>query len=677
MRAAARSWIAPLGLVLAAIAVHLDGLTGGFIFDDLAAVRDNPKVHGLSHLPELLGFGHGRFGFRLVRDLSYALDYTIGGLHPLVYHVSNVLIHALVVWLVWRLALRLGLGRTGAFWAGAVFAVHPVHVDAVTYISGRRDVLSTALYLGSLLAFARFRDTGGGARRGPWWLVLAAVLGVLGVSAKEMAATFPAAWLLYDACVTGRERGTGIVAGAWAALRRRAWLYGGGAVVAAGLIAFVVIVQRSTLDAGPMGGSWGTHALTEAVILAYAVRLVLFPTSLLIDYQHFFEPFASLSDPRLWAAVAVLAGVIALCAWGLRGRRGPAFAANWLWITYLPVMQIVPHPERFAEHYVYLPSVGAALLFGMGVQALTQNARTRVAAVALASVAVLLFAAGTWHRNRAFQSEITIFEAALKVHPRAPRVWNNLALAYEESGDRARGIRLLTGAMGVTRDPLLTSNLAGMLGHDGRWDEALRWLLDAYARTPRDPHVLGQLGLTFYRLGRLADARRAYHELLAVQPGNLDGHLGLGNTERVAGDMRAAAGQYGIVVRRRPDDVKAWTGLGIARMGLGDAAGARAAFERVLKLQPDDGNAWNNLGVLFLRAGDVAGAETRFARAVEAPEVAPASWLYLARVRLGLGRCNGAIETLDKARAAHAPLPPVDVAVIRAEATLCARPGGP
>jgi protein O-mannosyl-transferase len=663
-------WLAPLGLVLAAVAVHADGLTGAFLWDDRGLVLDNPRVHGLSHLPELLGIGPAAFGFRMVRDLSYAVDYSIGGLNPVVFHVSNVLHHALVVWLVWLLALRLGMGRTGAFWAGLAFAVHPVHVDAVTYISGRRDVLSTALYLGSVLAFARFRDRG----RYPW-LALAAALGVLGISAKEMAATFPAAWFLYDACVLGREGG--IVAGARRALARHWRLYGAGVLVAGAFIAYVVIGQRSTLGEGPMGGNWGTHALTEAVILAYAVRLLLFPAGLLIDYQHFFAPVASLGEPRLWAALALLAGLIALCACAFRRRPGPAFAAHWLWVTYLPVMQIVPHPEHFAEHYLYLPSVGAALLFGMGVAALAQHARLRAGALALAAAVVLLFAAGTWHRNHAFRSEITVFEAALKVHDRAPRVWNNLALAYEEAGDRERGIRLLTNAMSVTRDPLLTSNLAGMLGRDGRWGQALPWLLDAYARYPKDPRVLEQLGQAFYHVGRLPDARRAYTELLAVRPGDTDGHLGLANTLRQAGDMAAAAGHYEAVVRREPDRVAAWTGLGIAREGLGDVRAAREAFEHVLTLAPDDGNAWNNLGILFLLEKDPEGAEARFAKAVAAPEVPPPAWLNLARVRLNLGRCNGALAALDAAQAAHAALPPDQMAALRVRAGLCARPGGP
>jgi len=665
-----RPWLAPLGLVLAAVGVHLNGLSGAFIWDDLGLVVDNAKVHGLSQLPELLGFGHARFGFRMVRDLSYALDYSIGGLNPVVYHVSNVLYHALVVWLVWRLALRLGLTRTGAFWAGLVFAVHPVHVDAVTYISGRRDVLSTALYLGSVLAFARYRGDGGRA-----WLVLAAALGALGISAKEMAATFPAAWFLYDACVLGRGRG--IVAGAREAVARHWRLYGAGLLLAGAFIAYVVIGQRSTLGEGPMGGDWGTHALTEAVILAYGVRLLLFPLGLLIDYQHFFPPVASLAEPRLWVALAVLAGLIAVSVYAFRRRPAPAFAAHWLWLTYLPVMQIVPHPEHFAEHYLYLPSVGAALLFGMGVSALAERPRMRVTAVTLAAAVALLLAAGTWHRNRDFRNEITIFEAALKVHARAPRVWNNLALAYEEAGDRERGIRLLRGAMGVTRDPLLTANLANMLGHDGRWGEALPWLLDAYARYPNDPRILNQLGQAFYHAGRPADARRAYTELLAARPGSTDAHLGLANTARLMGDMAGAAAHYEQVVRRQPDRVAAWTGLGIAREGLGDTAGAREAFERVLALAPEDGNGWNNLGVLLLLAGDLEGAEARFGKAVAVPEVPPAAWLNLARVRLSLGRCNGALAALDEARAAGALLAPGTAAATRARAALCARPDGP
>jgi Flp pilus assembly protein TadD len=656
-------------MLLAAALAYANGLTGDFIWDDRNVVVENTRAHGLSHLPELLGWGEARFGFRLVRDLSYAVDYSVGGLSPVVYHVSNVLYHMACTFLVWVLARRLGAGAVAAFWAGTVFAVHPVHVDAVTYIAGRRDLLSTAFYLGGLLAFARYRD--GGRTR---WLAAAGGLGLLGMMAKEMAGTLPLAWFLYDAwrlAPAGR-----LVAGARRAVAAHWRLYGAGGLAAAAFVAYAVLAQDLTHGAGPYGGAWGPHAMSEAVILAYGLKLLLFPMRLIIDYQHFIPPVMSPLEPRFLGAAALLAAVAGGAWAAFRGRRTAAFAAHWVWVTYLPVMQILPHPERFAEHYLYLPSVGACLLFGLGIERLAVASRLRRPVLALAGAVVVLLAARTLDRNRDFADEVTVFEAASRVHPRAARVWNNLALAYDARGERTRAIALLTDAVARNRDPLLAANLAQLLGKEGRWREAAAGLLAVYALEPTHPRVLRGLGDAFTHLDRPADARRFWGELLAVEPGNPVANLELGNLARAEGHLDEAAARYRAVIRRKPDGVGGWTGLGVTLHAQGDLAGARAAFERVLELDPADGDAWNNLGILALQAGDPAEAEADFARATAAARVPGTAWLNLARVRLERGDCDGALEALRTARRKHADLPPAAVATLRPLVQARCAPGG-
>ncbi len=653
-----RGWPALLVFV-AACAVYAGGVNGAFMWDDINLVLENQRTHGLSHLPQLLGWGDFRFGFRLVRDLSYAVDYSIGGLSPLVYHLSNLLYHGITAWLVYLLIRCLTRCPAVAFWGGLLFAIHPIHVDAVAYISGRRDILSALFYLAGMLAFIRFRDTD------RWhWFGLAALCGALGVMAKEMAATLPAAWFLYDAW---RAAGSGgFVAGALKAARRHWPLYGGGGALAGAFIAYVVLVQGLTHGAGPYGGTLASHVMTEVVILAYGLKVLLLPIPQLVDYQHFIPAVHSPLEPRFIVSLLVLLGLILLCTRLFSGKRNAAFAMHWLWITYLPVMQIVPHPERFAEHYLYLPSVGPALLAGMGIARLLQYSapRWRTGAVGLVAVLLVALVVRTVDRTHDYRSPIAVFEAARQVHPEGMRIINNLALAYGESGQKGKAIALLTEGVERIPGPLLTKNLARYLRDEGRYQEAERWLLDAYGRVPDDLDVLDLLGDTFFKMGKYDDALKAWSRLQQLRPDSIEAQMGLANLARAEGKLQQAAVRYEAITVRDPNRAGAWVGLGICRQRLGDVDGARVAFERVLALDPQDGDAWNNLGMIALKQNRPAAAEQAFSKALQASTVPPMAYLNLARVQMMARRCADAAATLNRAGVSLQRLPPQPVALV-------------
>jgi len=221
-------------------------------------------------------------------------------------------------------------------------------------------------------------------------------------------------------------------------------------------------------------------------------------------------------------------------------------------------------------------------------------------------------------------------------------------------------------------------NLTALLGEEGRWREALPWLMDAYGRDPADPRVLENLGEAFYRMGQMQDARRAWEELLAVRPGSVAAFMGLANVARSEGNPREAADYYRAVTVRTPDAVGAWNGLGVALQAQGDRAGARDAFRRVLELDPEDGDAWNNLGVLAMLDGDRHTAETHFERAAAVERPIPMAVLNLARLKLERGDCAGARRVLEDGARQGLALRPTALTQLDALArAACPAPGGP
>src|SRR5574341_831417 len=342
------------------------------------------------HLPEILGFNKGRPPARFVRTDSYTLDYLVSGLQPWGYHLFNLLYHLATTLLVYALARRLLAGSPAALLVALLFAVHPVHTEAVTYISGRRDLLSTLLTLAGVLTYLRYREAPTRGRA----LGLGALYG-LALFAKEMAITLPLLCLAYEAVQPApgpglrgalRALGQGTLAG----LRRFPVLYGSLFALAGGFAFYLVVIAKATAKVGWWGGHVLFNFLTVARIWVHHLQLLVFPKTLLVDYSYNAFPVTNtLGDWRGWGAVLLL-GLLALGLLRLLAvSRIAAFGGLWFALALLPVSHIIPHHELMAEHHLYLPSVGLFLLVGWAASVAWAQAAWRGPVLA-AAVLVLL-----------------------------------------------------------------------------------------------------------------------------------------------------------------------------------------------------------------------------------------------------------------------------------------------
>lgn len=588
-----------LGVVFISFA---NGLTGAFVWDDLFIVVRNEAAHGFSRLPELLGWGDARFQYRVLRDFSHMIDYTLGGLEPFVYHLFNVVYHAGTTLLVYALARRITENHLAALFAGLLFAVHPVHVDSVTYISGRRDVLSTLFYMGSLMAYIRFRDPAG--RRG--WFVLAVVCALLGVMTKEMAATIPGAWFLYDLWRTRKNTREPVIKTGVKVIRSHWYLYGTGLIFAGGYMVYFVIFQPSHLGFVPHGGSWPNNFMTVTVILIHAVKLLWIPTGLLIDYDGYFDPVLSPADGRFLFAAVCLICIIVACYPLVKNSRSGMFSCHWLWMTYLPAMQLIPIAELFAEHYLYLPSVGAAILAGMALAALCERPETRTVGLSLGVILTLLLAVMTWDRNRDFRDPVAAYEAELRVFPDSPRGLSNMAYFYRQ---------------------------------EGRYDEELvTWqrLLDQWPA--RGEGWIG-LGNAARATGRKTVAVQAFWRAVQVLPEETRAWRGLGVALQATGDMDGAVKAFNEVLKRVPDDGDAWNNLGVIHMINKEPDQAEYAFKQAQNAPTVPEAAHLNLARLMINQNRCEPARKVIAQAIDKKTLSVETAAYLKVRALYAERC--------------------------------------
>jgi tetratricopeptide (TPR) repeat protein len=426
-----RWWFA--AVLVVTFLIYLPGLEYGFVFDDHNLVEDNPAVASLPTAVQHLVTLH--VGYRPVRTLSYALDYALGGKDPLVFHLSNLLFHLLVLLALGWVLRETGLTAPVVWIALAAFAVHPVHTDAVTYISGRRDLLSALFTLLAFGSFLRFRRSG----RILWWGPVIACFGLAFLS-KEMGIVVPVLILLYDWIRAASEEPgpAGPVRGLFRALRKGVWYYIPIFLLAAGMAAYKLWIAPASGKLVWWGGTLLTNLLTVAKVLCYDIFLLVLPLTLRADYSYASFPVAySVADPWGWVAVAAVLLVLGGLLWrAARGDFPVAFWGMWFFAALLPVAHIVPHHELLAEHYLYLPSAGAFVLAALGLRRLW--AWQRAAAVGAATAAALLWlGVGLAHRP-VYRDDFTLFSDVLAKAPDCVRANAVLADHYFARGEYGR-----------------------------------------------------------------------------------------------------------------------------------------------------------------------------------------------------------------------------------------------
>jgi protein O-mannosyl-transferase len=471
-------WMWALVAVLA-ILPYLNVLSADFTFDDDDLIRDNAAVQ-VEPAIELLGYVYPAGAlYRPLTMLTYAANASVSG-DPFGYHVVNLALHMLVSLAVCFLALRVLPSPLAAFAAAVLFAVHPIHTEAVSGIVGRAELLAALGVLGMLLAFARALDSAGW-RHGLWSaLSLAAFAG--GVLAKESAVT-----------------GLGLLAVLqwWidrpATLRHQAVrLAPYAAVVMAYVVLRYAVVGALALPEPPNpldnplvnADAW-TRLRTAVIVLRDYVGLLTVPLHLSADYS--FNQVAAATtwnDPRFLLAASLLGGLaLATIA---AARSAPALAPAVLFAAFslaLTANVFVPIGTIKAERLLYLPSVGWCLACGLLIAALR---RRRALCALLIAAIVAVYGTRTWVRNADWRDEATLFSVTMLDAPDSAKAHYNGAVALQRAGRLDEAIGHYRRALQIYAD---YAAAAYGIGHihtlQGNDDAALHWYEEALRRAPK------------------------------------------------------------------------------------------------------------------------------------------------------------------------------------------------
>jgi protein O-mannosyl-transferase len=418
--------IAALALII--FLVYGNSLANEFVFDDKVIILENRLLRSLSNIPHLL-----LSSYRPFRDVSHALDYAIWGENPFGYHLTNILIHTANSVMVLMLVRRFTGELLTAALAAAIFALHPIQTDGVTYISGRRDILFALFYLASFTVYLRYREN-----RSVISFVLFIFLWGCSLMSKEMGVTLPLFIFVWNFCNDWEE-----TEGSWwkrplrvtgRSLNRDKWFYLPLVLALPAYIWYQAVIKGGSILVREgfqyWGGSFYTNLLLALRVHGWYLKQLVLPTPI-VQYKDSFDISTTIWDWRVLLAILLLSLLLAAGCWALGRHKLMAFAIFSYFVMLLPVSQIIPHHELLADHYLYLPMMSFALLAALAVRRIAAGDET-VRQLAYGTAALLLVALSvmTYSRNRVWKDDLTLWQTNYKEVPRSIRAASSLAKAY-------------------------------------------------------------------------------------------------------------------------------------------------------------------------------------------------------------------------------------------------------
>jgi tetratricopeptide (TPR) repeat protein len=593
------------GAIVVALTVtaYVPALRGSMVWDDDAHVT-RPELrswHGLERIWFDLGATQQYYP---LTHAVFWVEHRLWGDAPLGYHAASLILHLAAAGLVASILHR--LKAPGAGLAAAVFALHPVHVESVAWITELKNTLSAVLFLASLRVYLTFDET----RRVASYAA-ASVLFVLALLSKSVTATLPGALLVVFWWRRGRLSWTRDVR------PLLPWICCG---VVSGL--FTAWVERTLIGARgePFALTAFERSLLAGRVVWFYMGKLFWPTGLVFVYPRW--------DVRAWSAshavypLGVL--VLVVAAWLLRTRWRAPLAGVLLFIGGLfPVLgffNVYPFLFSFvADHFQYLPSLGVITVASAGIALGRERLPPRARWVGQAAIAALLgvLAVLSWRQCGSFRDVETLYTRTLARNPACWMAHCNLGevLAAEGRPDEAlihdrEALRLRPAY------PEAHNNLGNLLSASGRTDEAIGEFEEAVRLRPDFVEALSNLGLALTRAGRWQEAIERYTRALAIEPDHVEAHYNLGIALLVTGNPREAIGHLERMLRARPDHIEARFNLGSALLLIGNTDEAMEQFRTVLRARPDDPEAHFNLGLALSSAGRAPEAIAEYERAL-------------------------------------------------------------
>jgi tetratricopeptide (TPR) repeat protein len=570
-------------LVLLTFVSYGPALTAGFIWDDDDYVENNSTLRSWDGLRRIWTEPGATPQYYPLVFTTFWLEYQTWGAdsdgRPIAscYHIANVVLHGMNAILVWRLLLILGV--PAAWWAAAIFAVHPVHAESVAWITERKNVLSGFFYLLAFIAFLRFDSLTGapikaGERR---WYIVSLALFVAALLCKTVTCSLPAAILLVMWWKKDGIRAQDVL-----------WLL---PMFAIGAAFAAITVWMEKHHVGASGVDWNLSFVERCLIAGRAVWFyfgkLIFPVNLAFSYPRW------TIDSGDWVSFAYPVSVLAVVAvlWIARRQlgKGPLVSVLLYIGTLLPALGFFDvYPMRFsfvADHFQYLASISLiALVCAAAAISFKIVLSSESIPIALGAAVIAILGVLTWRQSLIYDNLETLWTDTIAKNPSGWLAHYNLGKLYRLQGRLEPAIKHLS--LAVANNPSLVE------GHD-------------------------ELGGAYTDGGIFGDAMRHFDRARELAPNRILTRLNRGAALAKQGESNEAAREFREILELDPRNAQAWYFLALIQRKSGDDAAAIASLENAVAFASEHAEANHELGDALLRRGEFKKALEPLRRAVQ------------------------------------------------------------
>jgi tetratricopeptide (TPR) repeat protein len=597
------------------LAVYWVSVSFQFVWDDVFQIIDNPLVHSWRNLPQVFlndlwfHMQRGQLYYRPMFTTWSMLNYSLFHLDPRGWHLAAILLHIATVWSVYLLARKLRMNYWVAALGAAIFALHPIHIEAVSWISAASDSMVTLFYVTAFAAFISSEEAEEPRQRTRWRLLSLAFLTVA-LLTKEMAVTFFVVAGLYT-FLWSKSSGT------LPRLQRavsRTWPY---AFITLGYLvlrkaalhdAAAAIAKLHSTIMTDLSYGVGDHTIPQSVItlpyvVAYYIRLLIFPKGLTALY---YTPYLKMNEWWISAGAIAILACFALLLWYWKKRKNdklPVFLGLWALLTLAPALYLsnFSNGDFVRDRYAYLPSVGFLLLAASAIRLLPSLAflsafRVQAAAATIVLVSISLGAeqqiywadelalfqrghdlypdsvyaslglARMLGRAHANDRALEILKQTIAEHPKnvGSGAYFLLSEAYSRAGDKAAAKEALARALATMREPITgeleLADLAGFLGRVGDYDQATRVCDKLLEKAPDLLSAVFNCGNVQLQAGHPNEAAELLAKAVALAPTQSDPVFWLGRAYLQAGRVPEAkeAFQKAISLNENVPEYRYW-----------------------------------------------------------------------------------------------------------------------
>ena len=555
-------------LVIVGLAVYINSLSNGFVYDDLVVIVENKYIKNpLENLPSLVTKSYykiagGEAGYRPVATLSYYLIFAFAGSNPFYFHLVSVLIHIANACLVYLICFQILSNKTHALLAGLLFACHPALTEAVDCISFNEDLLTAFFFLLSAILYIRATNH----QATILVYVLSLLSYFLGLLSKEMAITLPGIILLYDVTFRGDGENPLTVEEILRRIRKKGFYYGGYIAVS-----LIYLVLRFSVF-------YEAKDATEPHFGSLADRIIFLPSHIVSFIKLAFVPF-NLSAAHVFAyphgyfeitnivGFTVVYGLIVFSFYLYKWSKVIFFGIWWFLITLFPVYNLIEIFHPFAERFVYIPIIGFCMIIPVVVDALSARIIRKPNTAKLATIVVVIlilgvYAATTIPRNRDWKDGMTLWSKTVLASPGSAIAHGNLGRTYQEQG---------------------------------KFDEAIQAYTKTIEINPLGYKAYHNLGVVYEHQGATDEAVQHYEKAIEIYPQYVDAHFNLANIYHKKGALDNAIAHYKKVIELQPEDFEARNNLGVAYAMQGKLDNAISEWEKVLEIDPENKSAAENI----------------------------------------------------------------------------------